>query len=293
MSEFFGYSGEKVSEYQAFNEGELVKCILLDCGLPMSYLKKLNEENEAIKEESKATDMYIPPKKASYKEGGLEWKYAVIARDKNTKIVNQKVFIETENGLEVPKISCYGQLLCPTPRMIHEKNLFSFVKGGGSKVYSNGGCDLIYMLPESSGKADWSDAAKDELEEEWKVIYEKWDALTEEEAKTMLSNMFARRMLLCRPNNENKYEYLAPETGMIFQAMIKYYTKYHSLVVIDRWDKTKKRFDMYSTFDVRDVSENSLSLAKELIQLREENKIKREKEKELAKEIEADDEPAF
>lgn len=293
MKEYFGYSGERTSEYNSFNEGELVKCILLDYGYPTSYLKKLNEENEAIKEESKATDMYIPPKKPSYKEGGLEWKYAIIGRDKNTKIVNQKVFIETENGLEVPKISCYGQLLCPVPRMIHEKNLFSFVKGGGNKVYSNGGCDLIYLLPEATGHNDWSDLAKTELEEEWNIIYEKWDALTEEECKTMLNNMFARRMLLCRVGNENKYEYLHPETGMIFQGMIKFYTKYHSLVVIDKWDKVKKKFDMYSTFDVKDVTENSLALAKELIQLREENKLKREKEKELSKELEADDEPAF
>jgi hypothetical protein len=287
----FGF--DKTGYYSGIQDGELVKCILLERKYPGHYLKHINEREKAEKETAEALGIDPLPIVMSHKEGGISWDFAILERFNEDIGDYESTLLFDDKGEPIlPDMNIFGSYIQHTPERILNNNLgyMNIIRGGLDKFY-NGSTNVIIgqHFPNTLPEKDWStgmtaDRITDENLEEfrelfhretgrqahWNSIMSKWDKLSEEKAIEKLEDMIASRLLLYVVDSKGRIAYVKPQPGMIFNAKVSKKGKYIDLIGFE-WDREAGKYQYYS-FGVDSIQIEDQELAKKLIKLHNEKK---------------------
>lgn len=287
-AETFEFDSTPPRESNSINNGELVRCLVLDFGHPTSYLKALAEENKTAKGQADSLGFDYEEKKPSFKDGGIMAKVAVVYRIDN----KQPVFGTAKTPVQ-PSYSCYSQITMLPPSVIYEKGWSSFTKGL-MNVKKDGSFVIGGILPSAFPAIDWNtkqpDPAKEkERKSKWQEILEAYQEMTEEQAHLWLLRRLAQRFLFVSETSEH-HSLLKPTTGLVFEARVR---KKDGSFMFDferfQWDKETKQYVIYGN-PFAYIDQESIEIATNIIAEREVQALQREHAK-AQKEEEYDDIP--
>lgn len=283
-------------------DGELVTCIILDSRYPASYLKEIDERQQAENEEAevigRATETILP----SHKEGGIELRFAVLYRDRHSDgAIMENVIKIDEDELIEPDYVCYGSLRAYPPTVVKDSRFFVPSKGYG-RLNLNGRPKIVDVYPSKYEARDWknnldySDYLKDEVlqkhyPEDYKRIcalenrrIESWQrdidafaAMDEAKATGMLLSALSARYGIARLNEEtDRWEYISPEKGVIFQCRVskKKDSKFLNLEKF-KYNKDNGEYDFFGKMQISPPEEDDRQFADRIIEMLERNKTLR------------------
>src|SRR3990167_622862 len=129
LLEFESSSG-KINK--GIRDGELIDYVIIDIGLPKSYIKKIAETNKKKKDENEALGEDYIPIPPTYKEGGIEITIAAVRRElkyhEDGSVTGRDVFLSQGDKLVAPDYNTVCRYQQMTPRQ-H----FNAAKKDGSK----------------------------------------------------------------------------------------------------------------------------------------------------------------
>ncbi len=283
----FDFDGGSSVKHDGIANGELVKCIILDFGFPSAYLKALEEENKAAKQNADDLGLDFEEKKPCYKDGGIMAKVAIIER----LDTQEKVFILNDKDEFVePAYACYTQISMLPPSVIYKNQWSSFTKGL-LNVKQDGSLYIGNITPSAYLAQDFEtkvlDVAKEEERQKaWDALLKMYKELPEDKAAAWLLRSLASRFLLSHRGTNGQFALLKPQTGVVFEARVR--RKDNSrLFDLERfqWNKDKRQWDVFGKTEAY-VDDESVDIATQIIGVREVNRIKRETEKVTKKEKE-------
>lgn len=230
------YSEQGKVNPNAIREGEIIDCILLEEGFPSGYVSQLAAENEKISKEYASVGAEYAPKKPSYRDGGIGWRFAVLNRNINVDAAGNTTFdpVWTPNNdgsmLFEPDYLASGWFTHPIPK--HQWEAMNQKTGNRyGDMYARGGDidinkkntsqpALVAMMPSVNPAKDfvngsWISADQvpkgseiqfaSLLDKErqrvawWTKMMRDWELEGEEECRRWLNMMISRRLLLCHP----------------------------------------------------------------------------------------------
>lgn len=283
----FDFDGGSTAKHGGIANGELVKCILLDFGYPSAYLKTLEEENKAAKQNADDLGLDFEEKKPSFKDGGIMAKVAITERLDS----HEKVFILNDKDEFVePSYACYTQISMLPPTVIYKNGWSSFTKGL-LNVKQDGSLYIGNITPSAYIAQDFEtkvlDVAKEEeRQKNWDSLIQMYTALPEDKALSWLLKSLASRFLLSHRGTNGQFALLKPQTGVVFEARVR--RKENSrLFDLERfqWNKDKRQWDVFGKTEAF-VDDESVDIATQIIGVREVSRLKRETEKVVKKEKE-------
>ena len=308
----FGYGGNGNGD----SETEIVRCIFLDKAYPHHYQKQISELEATEKELSETTGLEPVVVNKSYKEGGLAWNYAIIAKiNHESEEAFDTVYENPDGEIVVNEPGIYGSYQQFIPKHIQGNSLgFAHIIRGGAdyKHRNNNSVAIIQYIPGTLPEKDWNTGfTADQITEEnkfehtelfvkermrvteWERVLERWEKLTEDKAIDKLEDMISRRLLLFNMHDSDSVvKYVKPRKGLIFTAKLTRKGIYTELSGFE-WNKENSAYDYHSN-GVELPCEEEIELADKLIVHRNNmtyiNKISAGKE-ELAGVI--DDDPPF
>lgn len=304
MKDFFASREEKSGggsgEKAPLADGELIRCMCLEYQLPKKYTDDIAKKNSALQKEAEENgwtpEVLIP----NAKDGGLQLNIAIVLRSSPASDVNPCEYVFHDDIQ--PEFRAFQSIISYPPRHVRDNSyLFDNCKGGGNDKIGFGP-KIIDFLPnpfpakdfktginfaDIKGKEEmYPDLVKAESERiaEWNEVIAMYDNFTEEEALNWHKSMIARRLLICRENNDGTFTYWNPSIGQTFQLAVSRNDKGFLKFVPFAWSKSVKKFVYTSKFDTEKASEEDIAFAENLLELREKwrNPHKEELEKEQA-----------
>lgn len=271
---YFGYDDQYVDP-NGLQEGELVRCMIYAKDYPKVYLNHLGEINQENQKNAEVLGIDFTPMLPNHKDGGILWRYAVIARDKNTGILNNNVLIPSDNGLfDIPSYPISGQIEQLSPSIIIDKDLKPKMRGFKEGQCRNGLPSLINILPspymvKSKSGILAKDYALDDFSEEsviarsdekrrieaWQKVLTKWMALSEDEAYETLNKSLAARYGIMRIQG-TVAEVVPIRLGTTFTAKISSSSPYMNIDVFKTYQiENRWVTDIYTKFDSTEADE--------------------------------------
>lgn len=279
-------AGSEPAPKDQINNGELVRCIILDVGHTAAHIKDVEEYNKNAQEQAENLGIEPELRSLSFKEGGVCAKVAVI-----TKLdTGQQVFSMKEDASGAvytePSYTCYTQITMPSPLTIYEKGWGSFSKGL-MNINHEGRIYINNFIPSAFPVQNWDTKEiivdKDEERKEMvKSLLDRYKEFSEEQALSWLLKAMAQRFLLAskkETDNGLVYSIARPRTGLVFQARVR--RKPDSRMFdLERfqWDKDKKEYDIFGD-PIAYCDDESVEIAMGIIATREVSKLKREQSK--------------
>lgn len=285
--------------------GELVRCMFLDHGFPRSYENEIAEKNKIEVEEANTSGLPFIPIKPSHKDGGLNYRFVVIARSAYLDASTNKWILGQEpdkflfKELVLPDIKVFGEIEQLTPPQIYDKGWNTQKKGAGSFM-NKGFPSVIDLLPDAKPAKNYDtgitvNSIPDGMEEQykylialesdrqvqWQGVLDFWNSVDEDKAFGILEDGLARRLGLCRWNEkEEVYEFLKPCKGMTFTSRIyrKEGSSFFNLGSF-AWNFEARRHDWFTDFNVTEPNAKLLNFADELIRLRDNESLIRAEKK--------------
>ena len=303
----------------AFNDGELVKCIIIAEQMPSSYMKEISEKNAERRKEAELSGLPFDVLKPSYRTGGIALRICILERSKTAGNWERTHGIDDEGKLKEPSYNIYTTFEQLAPPYALEKRRDQR-KGGSYELNNKIGMPKIVdylpnVYPERGNEKDvafadqmqadkipagMEERYKDLIQKEkarvkaWQQVLNFWATLSENECKSLLLDNIAKRLLLGRIEGK-QFVYEVPAVGTMFTAKIKKAddSPYFNLIAYE-WNGSAKRYDYYCNAQTTPVTEVQVSAAKDLEKLRLDS-IELRKQLAEAKKLQEDieDQPGF
>jgi len=240
--------------------GEIVDVILLQ-RVPINRFKKiLDEANTAEKEKADSLGLPFEPKKYSFKNEGIAWDYAIVARSKDGVDPIHKVLSFEGDKILDPGIKYTGRLEQSSMPRLKEFPNSKCIKGGIETFNENGNVRIERLLPNPYPEKDWSSGIRvDELTDEnrefhidlieaeelrqaeWKDLLEAYNQLDEEAALDALETHMAQVYLMGAEQEDKTFQYIRPQKGMMIRAKLKIEKEKYMKLIPFEWRATESQ----------------------------------------------------
>lgn len=217
---------------EVFEENEILELGFYWSSYPNDYEKIIKDKQE--KEDEISRNIGRPPKTIvkSFKEAGIDWTCVIIARG-GSLLSNGELHYPSEKLIKFDEETGLWQFnedyplfthvsVYPPNKLKESKALFKYQKGGFKIFDPRSPYKPIYTKLVPDNKIDIYNqkfTTANSIENSWRPIIERYNTLSENEAKAEMNEYLAQQMLICQ-QGDTQWEYHPATFGQHFYAAV-------------------------------------------------------------------------